>query len=249
MNARSGRIFRLIGAGRLVGAATSIALSGAAMGCWNDPVGSLAVWSEFLPVAEVRDHLPTLARYEADLYLAVRADDLDDELAAFLTDARAAGVAVRPWLQLPDAGVWVNEDNAEAFAAFALAFLEWAATHGVLVEWLIFDLEPSFSYAEQLRTTSAEGGIGAALDLLTTHRDAERFEAARQALQELVDRLHTSGVRAMGVTLPWTIDDLADGDPDLQDLFDTPLAGIDWDQVSVMVYRPAFSECSGNVPA
>ena len=49
----------------------------------------------------------------------------------------------------------------------------------------------------------------------------------------------------MAVTLPWTIDDLADNDPDLQDLFDTPLTGIRWDQVSVILYRPALSDLLG----
>ena len=217
----------------------------AAIGCFNDPVSELAVWSEFLPPQEVRGQLPALARFEADLYLAVQPDDLGEGLLALLREAETQNVGVRLWPQVPDLGIWVNETNAVEFGVFVFELLEWVAANDVTVEWIIFDLEPSFEYAEQLRGTLGEEGLAAVLDLLAAHRTPEDFEMARGIIAEIVEQLHSVDVRAMAVTLPWTIDDLADSDADLQDIFDTPLAGIEWDKVSVMAYRPWFSDFLG----
>jgi hypothetical protein len=216
-----------------------------AIGCFNDPVSELAVWSEFLPPQEVSGQLPALARFEADLYLAVQPNALGGDLLTLLREAEAQGVGVRLWPQLPELGIWVNETNAVEFGVFAFELLEWAAANDVSVEWIIFDLEPSFEYAEQLRGTFGEEGLAAGLDLLAGHRAPEDFEAARRVIAEIVEQLHSVDVQAMAVTLPWTIDDLADSDADLQDIFDTPLAGIVWDKVSVMAYRPWFSNLLG----
>ena len=217
----------------------------AATGCCNDPVSELAVWSEFLPPQEVSAQLPVLAQFEADLYLAVQPDDLGEDLLALLREAETQNVGVRLWPQLPDLGIWVNETNAVEFGIFVFELLEWTAANDVSVEWIIFDLEPSFEYAEQLRGTLGEEGLAGVLDLLAAHRAPEDLEAARTTIAEIVEQLHSVDVWAMAVTLPWTIDDLADSDADLQDIFDTPLAGIGWDKVSVMAYRPWFSDFLG----
>jgi hypothetical protein len=219
----------------------------AVAGCvpFEEPIGSLAVWSEFLSPNDVRREVPVLAEYDADLYLAVRPDDLGDDLAELMRDAAASGVIVRPWLQLPGDGIWLNEENARAFADFTWSFLAWARDSDAPVEWIIFDLEPSYDYAQQLREAAEANGLGSVVELLLSHADAGEFEAARQVIGDLVGQLHGMNVKAMAVTLPWTIDDLDDADADLQDLFDTPLAGIDWDAVSVIVYRPVFSELLG----
>jgi hypothetical protein len=215
------------------------------LGCLNEPPAELGVWSEFLAPAEVRTHIPTLSQFDAELHLAVRPQDLNDELWALLREAAAAGVGVRPWLQLPEHGVWLNEQNISEFGEFARRFLLRAADNDIAVDWLIFDLEPGLAYAEALRSVAASGDFEALLQLLGTHRDVEGFEVASLGLRELVDELHARDVRVMVATLPWTIDDLGDSDADLQDVFDTPLADVPWDQVCVMVYRPVFAELFG----
>ncbi|UCG32475.1 MAG: hypothetical protein JSU68_12510 [Phycisphaerales bacterium] len=214
-------------------------------GCYNEPAEELGVWSEFLALDVVRTHWAALDRFGADLYLAVGPEELNESLRVFLTDARVAGIEVRPWLQLRDEGIWTNEQNAAAFADYAREFLLWAEENGVPVEWIIIDLEPSLAYAQELRRTAEAEGIFAAVDLLGEHRDAEGFAAAREVLRDMVDEVHRRGFQAMAVTLPWTIDDLGDGDPDVQDMFDTPLAEVSWDRVGVMVYRPFFSDVFG----
>ncbi len=213
--------------------------------CLNEPPTELGVWSEFLPPAEVEAHVPALSQFGAELYLAVRPDDVNEELWTLLRAADAAGVAVRPWLQLPEYGVWLNERNISEFRDFARRYLDSAAENNVSIDWLIFDLEPGFAYAEALRSAAAAGDLEALLRLVSAHRDVAVFETASRRLRELVDGLHARDVRVMVATLPWTIDDLGDSDADLQDVFDTPLANVPWDQVSVMAYRPVFAELFG----
>lgn len=220
----------------------AVALLGAlSAGCQNQPPPEIAVWSEFLPPALVMPHIETLAAKNATLYIAVRPDELNDELADLIRQANAAGVAVHPWLQLPDMGIWVNEFSAAAFAVFAFEYLDWADARGLTPHWLIFDLEPPFELSETLAATVESLGLLAAVDLLQANHDPATFDAATDVLKSMVDDLHARDVRATAVILPWIIDDLSDGDRDIADAFETPLEGIDWDRISAILYRPTFA--------
>ncbi len=210
-------------------------------GCFvTPPPTHLAVWSEFLPYEQVRRQLPTLAAHDAAVYVAVTPDRLGPTFWELCRQADLAGVELRPWLQLPDDGTWLNERNISAFAAFADALLEQAETESIRLSWLIFDLEPDFATARALRTGDPNG-----LPRLIRQVDRPAFVAARAELRQLVERLQARDLRVMVATLPWTLDDQADGDATIQDLFDTPLDGIPWDEVTVMTYRPFFIELFG----
>ena len=212
-----------------------------ATGCQNEPAGTRAVWSERLPFDAVREQLPTLAERGAALYLAVRPDDIGPDLRQLVLDANSAGVEVRPWLQLPDVGLWLNEGNAVAFRIYASAYADWAEQNGIKPGWLIFDLEPAFEFADELFGRAAEGQLVSALAFAIGEYNPEAFEEARAEIAAMVDELHERDIRSMAVTLPWVFDDLADGDSDLQDISNTPVIGIDWDKVTVMVYRTTIS--------
>lgn len=218
----------------------------ATTGCVNEPPTELGVWSEFLPYEEVNGHLGTLAEFDVDLYLAVRPTDLDsDEFWNSVEAAKTAGVPVRHWLQLPEQGVWLNEQSIAAFSEFALELLVAAGDHDIPVNWIVFDLEPDFAYAEALWAAAEGGELEELAGLLAWHRDPETYALSLAALGALIEELHARNVEVMAVTLPWTIDDLFDSDADIQDAFDTPLADVPWDQVSVMVYRPVFAQLLG----
>lgn len=211
--------------------------------CTAKPPSHLAVWSETLAYPQIAAELPTLAEFNADLYLAVRPDALDDSLWSLLRAAADHGVAVRPWLLMPDEGVWLNENNITAFADFAHRFLDQAAAAGVPIDWLIFDIEPPFDLAESLSADSNDPL--ALIAQLVEQADAAAFSSATAELQNLVAGLQGRNVRVMAVILPWIVDDLRDGDNDLQDLFNTPFADVPWDEVSVIVYRPTLGELFG----
>lgn len=222
-----------------------VTLAATQVGCYNAPPDKLAVWSEFLPTGEIRPALSALAERRCELYLAVHPQMLDGELVAFVQDAHDAGVNVRLWLQLPDDGIWLNDTNATAMADFANETLDWIDANSLPVDWLIFDVEPSYDYAEALANRLADEGILGAFDLLQMHRDLAAFSAARETLQDMVASIHARGLRAMAVSLPWVVEDSADGDDDLQDIFDTPFTAIDWDSTSFILYRSSLSELVG----
>ncbi|MBX3271370.1 MAG: hypothetical protein KF729_13980 [Sandaracinaceae bacterium] len=81
---------------------------------------------------------------------------------------------------------------------------------------------------------------------MRTHIDRPAFEAARAALSEHVGAVRARGVRAVAVTYPQVVDDLGDGDPDLQDALDIPVDGVPFDEVAFMVYQTAFAEAQGD---
>ncbi|MCA9255790.1 MAG: hypothetical protein KDA33_09140 [Phycisphaerales bacterium] len=214
-------------------------------GCWNPPADHVGVWSEFLPLDDVCAELPSLASRDFELYLAITPAMLDDPLARILRDAEVAGVPVRLWLELPDDGVWLNETNVAAFDAFSRTTLDWIDANGVDVDWLIFDIEPAFSYAEELTSALVADGVFGVLDLLEARRDADQYAASVEGVRRIVDTVHERGRRAMAVTLPWVTSDAEDGDSDLQDIFDTPVSSVEWDAVSIILYRSSLSELLG----
>src|SRR5438309_499226 len=104
---------------------------------------SLAVWSEFLPFAQVGDQLALLQRKHVALYLAIHQEQIGDpELLALLRRAQARGVEVRAWLLLPDAdGYWPNAGNVEQVKGAVRQFLDWTRAAGVAVPWVVLDME------------------------------------------------------------------------------------------------------------
>jgi len=119
-----------------------------ARGCLNTRPEELGVWSEFVPYNDVRSYLAALAALDADLYLAVRPDSVDDNLWVLIDKAKRLDVSVRPCLQLPRRGVWLNEHNVAEFADSARYSLAQAHERGQSIDWLVFDLEPEFAYAQ-----------------------------------------------------------------------------------------------------
>jgi hypothetical protein len=236
---------RRLGTASLTPALMLIVLLASGPGCLYTPPDELAVWSEFLAYDQVQGQLETLAAHSAALYLRVRPEDLGGPLWELLASAQAQNVEVRLWLQLPAEGTWLNERNMAAGGELARTLLAQAQANGFTIEWLIFDLEPEFAYAQALHDTAVRGAAGDLLEFLRRHQDRAQFETAAAALAALVEELHTRNIRVMVATLPWIIDDLGDGDADFQDIFDTPFVHVPWDQVCVMAYRPVFAELFG----
>lgn len=203
----------------------------------------VGVYSEFLAYDRVGTHLDALAARGAALQLAVPASRIGDaSLAALLREAGRRGVETRLWLLLATAqGYWPNETNLGVFATEARRLLDWARDQGLPVAALVFDMEPSYDYVVALRAALASD-FAAAQRMMRAHRDPAAFAAARERLAALVREVQARGVRAECVTYPQVLDDLRDGDDDLQDALDVPVRGVPWDEVSFMVYQTVFAE-------
>jgi hypothetical protein len=113
----------------------------------------------------------------------------------------------------------------------------------VALEGVSFDLEPAFEYAETLRR-APPFRIDRWVELLRSHVDPPRFARARDVLAATVDDLRRAGLHAHAVALPLVLDQ-PEGSTILEDALDTPVSGIDWDEVSFMVYQTAFAQLVG----
>lgn len=69
------------------------------------------------------------------------------------------------------------------------------------------------------------------------HRDPQKFARSVEEYQRFVERVRRQGYRLLCVTFPMVLDDLEDGDTDLQDFLNLPVTPIPWDELSFMVYR------------
>jgi hypothetical protein len=206
-----------------------------------------ALWSEFLSPAEVREQVPRMKRHGLSLYQNIRSTDIGDpDVAALLSFASCRGLEVRAWLTLPeDQGYWPNEKNADLFAEKALALAQWIRASGWAVDWIVVDMEPDLQMMEALMAMLGAGDVAGAVDLLLGNLDPEAFSRAAGKFTELVDTLHALGFQVMVVTFPLVLDDRIDGDATVEDLLNTPVDGIPWDELSFMAYTTVFSQFLG----
>lgn len=214
--------------------------------CETAPPAPAGVYSEFLAYDRLEGELPALAVHGTTLAVAVPSDRIGDaSLASLLRAAEGEGVAVRLWLVLPiDQGYWPNEANLDVFAAEVTRLLDWIEAEDLVAEGIVYDLEPAYAYSEQLRAAFADS-IGTVATLMQTHQDAAAFEASRARLASHVREVQARGYLAQAVTYPQVIDDLEDGDDDLQDALDIPVRDVGFDEVSFMVYQTVIAEGVG----
>ena len=205
------------------------------------------VYSEFVDGAQVRAAIDDLAEHEVELYLAMPSDDVEtEELEATLLHARRLGVPVRAWLLLPDEdGYWPGEDNLPAYAELVDRFWRWNDARDLGVEWITVDMEPPLETSNTLAAALEAGGFADIVPILVDNQDAEEHAAASAAWAEAVDDWHARGMKVGVVALPYVLDDFGDDDAELQDMFESPIVGIDWDEVGFLVYQNLYTAPGG----
>ena len=202
--------------------------------------------AEQASLAEVRPALAALAGRRVEIMVAVpRASFPSASLELLLQDAAARGVEVRIWPLLPEReGYWPNETNLAAFAAYVDAILAWLKSRKLSASAIVYDMEPAISYSKSIEATYAKG-LGAVVALMKAHLDPAAHAAAKAALIASVKKVQAAGLRAQCVTFPQVLDDLVDGDDDLQDALDIPVRGVPFDEVSLMVYQSTYARSVG----
>ncbi len=205
------------------------------------------VWAELMGDDEVAAALPEMASRGLRIGLHLPAERVGDAGFAALT-RRAAdlGVPVRLWPLLPrEQGYWIGESNADPAAELLEAIVRWRAQpDGVVAEGVSIDLEPDYDYAEALRAAQ-KLNPARWLGLLRSHIDPPAFERARGALGRAVDATRRSGLAMHAVTYPMVLDQRRSSTV-VEDAFDVPVSGIDWDEISFMVYQTGFAQQTGH---
>ncbi len=168
------------------------------------------------------------------------------ELQRLLQQAAQQGVEVRLWPLLAEAdGYWPNETNIATFAAQVRKILAWLKDNSLAAGAIIYDMEPAIAYSRALEK-GFEQGLSSTIELMKKHLDSAAHAKARAALKQSIREVQAAGLKAQCVTFPQVLDDLADGDGDLQDALDIPVHGLPWDEVSFMVYQTTYASSVGS---
>jgi hypothetical protein len=204
------------------------------------PVG---VYARFMPYREMMPELPALAARDAAITVAVPDGFIGDaDLTALLRTAEERNVEVRIWPLLDRAdGYWPNETNTVAFDTAVTGTIDWLTRENLRASTIVFDLEPSIAYTEEILAAFASADVNVITTLLRSHMDPVAFAEGRDGITAIIERIHAAGLRAECVTYPYAIDDTKDDDLDLQDAFDIPVTDVPWDEVSFMVYQTEFT--------
>jgi len=201
---------------------------------------------ELSPMPTVTAALPRMAASGFSVMVAVPSATFPQaELATLLRQAHAQQVDVRLWPLLTKAqGYWPNEANVPAFAAQVRKILAWLKAQGLRTSTIIYDMEPAIAYSKAIEEGFSKG-LGASIELMKKHLDKKAHAAAKEKLRLSIKEVQAAGLRAQCVTFPQVLDDLADGDSDLQDALDIPVDGLPWDELSFMVYQSTYARTVG----
>ena len=215
------------------------------------PGPRLAVWLEFVDETDVGARLALAGRHDLDVHLAlIRGEHGRDFLRTACAAAGAHGVTLRLWpLVEEEHGYWAHQANHETFSDWVDVLLGWAADDCPAADSLAVDMELPIERSRRLaELTADEVDVAGLLSLFLEEMDAEAFEAGRAAYAALADAVRAAGLSCAVSTLPMLVDDLDDGDESIARALWTPIQGIEWDEVSIQVYRSLFQRFSFALP-
>lgn len=175
-----------------------------------------------------REVLGPLAERGVELLVAVRPWTTGSAVRV-VEAARAAGLRIGLWPMLADAdGRWASAHNAAPFAAFVRELLEVLARDGALPDELVLDLEPPI---DAMRRLVERGRPSPAPDAL-------RGADAQETFRNLVIDLAAGGVQATAAAIPLILadDERHAGRAGWQRLLGTPVDGVGFSRVEVMLY-------------
>jgi hypothetical protein len=211
------------------------------------PMPRQAIWSEFLPYAQVIEYLPALKARNFSLLVAVPPEKVKDPtLYELFARAQQLGVEVRPWLLVSaEDGYWANKWNYRQVSRYVQNVIEAMAVHQLRPQMITLDIEPPVSLTQPLAEHLERVDLlGARRLLVASSRDGSLREA-RDGYGQLVQSLHAQGIRVHAVTTPMVLDDMAVGRSRLQSALGVPVEGVSWDDVTFMAYRTEFLRLAG----
>jgi hypothetical protein len=202
----------------------------------------LRFWAEFISPQEIVEKaLPLLSEFSAGVSASVPAGSLTDENARAFRDIKAAGVELTFWPLLErEQGYFPNEANVPVYAEMVHNLVEWAESHDVLPAMVAVDLELPFEQISLLLGAERGSQAKTALGMLRENLDPERYREAKSGLIELNSWIQGRGIKTLVAVLPWVAVELFGTGETVQDMMETPVAGIDWDLISPMMYVSMF---------
>ena len=187
---------------------------------------------------------PTLFDLGAKLYVEVREDHILNRaphVSRLFHEAVEAGIPVQPVIVLPEeAGVFANEANFDRYFEAVQGMIAWIEDENLLVSWITVDMETPVQTIDRINGYLANHQFLELYLYLLSFRDPAAFAESQANYQTLVDYCHDRGLLVSNTTFPFVLDDYSDGDFSLQDVFEIPVSGVEWDEVDIMAYRTLY---------
>ena len=101
-----------------------------------------------------------------------------------------------------------------------LGFLDWIEERGIPLRWIMFDMEMSI---ERFRAMEEGGLVDTVIPILKENVDPQGYQRSKQEYAEFVLELRERGYRVTAAAYPFVLDDLKDGDDEIQDAWNTPV--------------------------
>lgn len=209
---------------------------------------TFVVYEEFIPYRVMEQNLYRLAgRSDVGLCPAVRAEESQtEELESLLKAAARKGVPVNAWLLLPEEdGYWFNEENLLEAREQVFGFLDWIEERGIPLRWIMFDMELSI---DKVRAMEGGGLVDTMIPLLKENVDPAAFQQSTADYAQFVSELQERGYKVTAAAYPFVLDDLLDGDSEIQDAWNTPVIEVGFDEIYFMAYRTSFARLLGITP-
>jgi len=213
------------------------------MNCYNNKTINIAVKTCNLSFEKVQEQLPVLQEKDATLYLQIKEEDLTNpKLKDILKDANDRGLKIIIWPFLrSEQGPWANDHNYDVYIPLMYKIVDFLKEENVITKYLVVNMENASAQMDTVKEYLKDKDYSSLFDMLLKNINREKFDIAVQEYKKMIDSLHVKGYKVMITTYPYLIDDMQDNDPDIQDLVNVPISGIDWDAYTFTPYRTAYS--------
>lgn len=201
------------------------------------------VWCETLSFSELlqNDAIELAAREGWSILLAVLPGDLE-LLPEVMLRAEAFGTPIALWPMLTsDKGRWAHATTMDPFLAFAEEVIRACEKRGRMPGEMVVDLEPPFFAMSELVSDLASPSFrlgspfGHAKHLYSLARASTRsFDASKEKLRRFVNKTIGRGVRVSCTALPLVA--LDDSNASWQRVLGTPVDGVGFERVNIMMY-------------
>lgn len=190
-----------------------------------------------LPLRALMGSLEPLRRREIELIAAVRPTDIDD-VPDLLRAGRDAGVRCGLWPMLADAdGRWPSRANIALFAQLVARVLD-AVPPDAPTPSVAVDLEPPFGFVSRwfsgMRAAQRARGPSSS--------QGPSWAETTRGFHEIAEAVRARGGEVIAAAVPMaTLDPIARADGGAwQRAMGTPVDGVRWDHVTVMLYTSIF---------
>jgi len=187
----------------------------------------LLVTAEYTPYRDLAgpELVALLKKYDIQICLCVREDQLNDELDNLYKAYEQAGLHILFWPLLPKKdGLYVNKETAEKYISYLEVIYGWAEKHNHKIDAVVVDVEPG------------SGGF----KKMVKDMDKKSWPQAMEKFSRIIQKIHGHDSLAIGVAFPFVSDDKRRGTHGWEDLFGGPVASVDWDYLAVMMYTSWF---------